>query len=628
MEHLIKHTRHLLKLIIFLSIASLMACDNQSDSQYAFITASVEGTETDAPATKTIANRQGKNHLPPEVTRIEFNITDSEGVNSTAVLNIGPETQTINFRVFANRDLVIRVDVYSGDTLSFQGESPVAALRPGQTFPFSIEADPVGGTPPPPPPIPQPLSTGFQSIDTLFDPAVFGAYAEDVAIDGDFAYLASRNSGLIIADIRDRNNIKAVSAINPFEGFRRISEVRVQADPVSESNYAYALNGDELSVIDVSNPLLPVAVSSLAFSETVGDLTISGNLAYVHGTSNSTNVFIIDISDPANLSQVGIFQAPIRITDTSVSGQTLYVRSQGIQIVDVSDPVNPVEVALLPVEFSQPDAIHADNTTLYVENRLPGNKIAVDIIDVSDINNITVLSTITSRISDIRGLHVFNNRLYISGNTLSVYDISDKTAPVLLGNVGDIAFTGNLDVANAIYIANTDRGLKIVEFSDLSTLTPRTSYDTSGGFTSRVAVQNNVAYITVGDFNDATNSGLHIVDISDITNPQRISILPIARPFTVTTAGNFAYVIDTSRTDNFRNLSIIDISVPASPSIRSVFALQGSRSNSTISNMTIQGNRLFTSSGEVVDVSDPDNPSTVVDLNVRMILVTLITHYE
>ncbi|VAW64980.1 hypothetical protein MNBD_GAMMA11-134, partial [hydrothermal vent metagenome] len=44
------------------------------------------------------------------------------------------------------RDLVIRVDVYSGDTLSFQGQSIVPALRPGQIFPFEIEADPVGET--------------------------------------------------------------------------------------------------------------------------------------------------------------------------------------------------------------------------------------------------------------------------------------------------------------------------------------------------------------------------------------------------------------------------------------------------------------------------------------------------
>lgn len=150
METLLKQSSSLLKFILFFSFAVLAACDNQSDnSQYAFLTATVEGTDNSA-ATKTIINRQGKNHLPPDVTRIDFNITDSEGINTTASLAVGPETTTLNIRVFANRNLVIRVDVYAGDTLAFQGQDNVAALRPGQAFPLSIEADPVGGTPPPP----------------------------------------------------------------------------------------------------------------------------------------------------------------------------------------------------------------------------------------------------------------------------------------------------------------------------------------------------------------------------------------------------------------------------------------------------------------------------------------------
>jgi len=233
----------------------------------------------------------------------------------------------------------------------------------------------------------------------------------------------------------------------------------------------------------------------------------------------------------------------------------------------------------------------------------------VDIVDVSDINNMTVLSTITSRISDIQGLYVVNNNLYISGSSLSVYDTRDKSIPVLIGEVQDIAFTGNIDVADAIYIPATNRGLKVVEFSDLSTLVPSINYDASGGFASSISIQNNFAYISVVDFNNTANSGLHIVDISDTTNPQRVNIVPIERPSTVETAGNFAYVIDNGA--NQRNLSIIDITVPTSSSIRSVLALQRGGAD-----MLIQNNRLFISSGEVIDISNPDSPSTFTNLNV------------
>ncbi len=616
MEPLLKQTSSVLKFILFFSFAILAACDNQSDnSQYAFLSASVEGTDANnAPTTKAVIIRQGKNDLPPEVTRIDFDITDSEGVNTTATLAIGPQTNTINIRVFANRNLVVRVDVYAGDTLAFQGQDNIAALRPGGTSILNIEADPVGGTTPPPPANPQPLPIGFQAIDKLFTPGAFNAYAEDVDIDGNFAYIASRDSGLIIADISDKNNIKAISAVNPFDptSNRRISEVVVQANLGGGEvsiNYAYTINGREMRVLDVSNPLLPVEIASLVFSETVANLTIVGNQAYVHGVPNSSNVFIIDISDPANLRQISTFQALSSISDISVSAQTLYVysRGQGVQIINVIDPTNPVAEALFPVNIIRSYAIDADNNTLYVEKDLPGNITAVDIVDVSDINNINVLSTITNGRNDIQGLHVFNNSLYLSGNTLSVYDISNKAVPVLIGNVENISFTGNLDVANgSVYIANTDRGLKITELSDLSALVPPTNYLTPGAFTSDVSIQDNFAYVAITDRNNTANNGLHIVNVSDVANPQLVSIVPVtARPSTVKAAGNFVYMIDDAS-----NLHIIDITDPTSPVINSVYPLQGRRTG-----MSIQGNRVFISSGEVVNVSDPTTPSTITNLN-------------
>jgi len=393
---------------------------------------------------------------------------------------------------------------------------------------------------------------------------------------------------------------------------RRISEVAVQANLGGGEvtiNYAYIINGSEMRVYDVSTPSSPVEVASLVFSETAGDLTIAGGLAYVHGVPNSSNVFIIDISDPTNLRQVGTFQASASISDISVSAQTLYVysRGQGVQIVNISDPTTPVAEALFPVNIVRSYAIHANNNTLYVEKDLPGNITAVDIVDVSDINNINVLSTIINGRNDIQGLHVFNNNLYLSGNTLSVYDISNKAAPVLIGNVENISFTGNLDEANGtVYIANTVRGLKIAELSGLSTLTSPTNYLTPGAFTSDVSIQNNFAYAAITDRNNIANNGLHIVNVSDVTNPQLVTVVPItARPSTVKAAGNFVYMVDDAS-----NLHIIDITDPTSPVVSSVYPLQGRQTG-----MSIQGNRVFISSGEVVDVTDPTTPSTITNLN-------------
>ncbi|VAW70883.1 hypothetical protein MNBD_GAMMA09-1219, partial [hydrothermal vent metagenome] len=149
MDHLLKYTNSLLKLFVFLSMTSLIACNDQSNSDpYAYLNARVQGSTTPATkasADKTIINQQNKSDLPADVTRIEFIISDSEGETTTGSLSVGPQTDSISLRVLPHRDLNVTINVYSGDTLSYQGQSVVAALAPGQVFPLSIEADPVGG---------------------------------------------------------------------------------------------------------------------------------------------------------------------------------------------------------------------------------------------------------------------------------------------------------------------------------------------------------------------------------------------------------------------------------------------------------------------------------------------------
>ncbi len=140
--------RRLLKLFILLSIATLLACSDQNNNDsYAYLNASVQGStaSTGKTANKTTGVRQSKSNIPADVTKIDFIITDSEGETTTGSLSVGPQTDTISLRVLPHRGLNVTVNVYSGDTLSYQGQSVVAALYPGEVYPLKIEANPIGG---------------------------------------------------------------------------------------------------------------------------------------------------------------------------------------------------------------------------------------------------------------------------------------------------------------------------------------------------------------------------------------------------------------------------------------------------------------------------------------------------
>jgi len=119
------------------------------------------------------------------------------------------------------------------------------------------------------------------------------------------------------------------------------------ADVAVAGNYAYVANLEAgLRVIDVSNPSAPFEVGVYASSKAVG-VTIAGSYAYV--AEESYGLRIIDISNPVAPFQVGLFDPEgYYIMKSAVESGYAYLAAfeTGVVMLDVSNPAESVMVGL------------------------------------------------------------------------------------------------------------------------------------------------------------------------------------------------------------------------------------------------------------------------------------------
>ena len=194
---------------------------------------------------------------------------------------------------------------------------------------------------------------------------LFGGYG--VAVSGHYAYVAAQGclsgqpcpnssvgNSFAVIDISSISSPKIVAYIHnsalpsPWNG----SSALLHATAVSISgNYAYvtAAYSDQLTVIDISNPLSPKIVASLRDTLKLlfpVDVAVSGNYAYVVDQISVGRITVVDVSNPANPKVVGTLSVAAlngayRIR---LRGDFAYVSSSSthaVAVVDISNPLTP-----------------------------------------------------------------------------------------------------------------------------------------------------------------------------------------------------------------------------------------------------------------------------------------------
>ena len=399
---------------------------------------------------------------------------------------------------------------------------------------------------------------GFAQQDIIAPINHWGGYAENAAVQGDYAYLVKGGS-LTILDISGAEMEKVAALILPDE--------RTPIDIFVHGNYAYYfVNGSDsaLQIVDISNPTTPffVGVAAGLFQEWGSvDIYASGDYVYL---AMEESFKVVDVSVPAAPYVVSTLE--ISVNAVFIVNNHAYVGgNNNFKIFDVANPAAPVEIGSCTITSAV--SVFVQGSFAYIGTNKYDHS-GMFIIDISDSQNPFEAGFFETKIVD--GPDTFYKR------------------PCEVVVEGDYAYVGCTD--GWLFIADVSEANNPVETGKLEL--------TEGAFPSAksIDVKYPNAYIATG----ASSAGFLKINIEDPANPEIENRLE--EPWDIL---NMYSWIEKLYVSSFERLWIYDCSEPEKP------LLLGSDAGwPELRRIFIKCNNLYglrDSSMFIIDVADPGN---------------------
>jgi len=473
--------------------------------------------------------------------------------------------------------------------------------------------------------------------------------AYDIAVNGDYAYIAAGESGIKVVDVSDYEKPDLVNSVDDIEGYSR--RIRSLNDLVfliySEVGGDYPYRSDStsnfLAIYSAENPSELELISEIQLHDGwVSQFIISERHVFTTITFSSdgeSQGFLqeIDYTDLENPQITTLWSAEEFIRDVCFMDDfflivTGYNDNGNLLILDISDPDNISATPLFEeVELSGfAYALYRDNI-IYLSYNYGSEFVC---IDVSDIENPEILGSCNLPEWGCGG-HVFdmeisNNFLYVAYNNsycggfntperdgdedsfVAVIDISDPNSLEVIGYndppwVCDFGhYSRGIEISGDNVFVALGAGMKIMDYFDPEDV-GTTGYFESGGSNWDLEINGDNLFL-VRKFNDFSrwNAGgsVQVFDIEDVENIDTITYLGL-RVNDIVIEGNLAFTAGDE-------LAIWDIS-----NIREINDIQSMEINSR--NLRIEDTLLATISPEddessnlyIINISDPSDPEII-----------------
>lgn len=465
-------------------------------------------------------------------------------------------------------------------------------------------------------------------------PQITGVYSaanadlHDIAVAGDYAYLADKNSGLLIVNVAAPAG-PDLTALYPMP--------IGATDVVITGGHAYVLDGQDLWVVDVGDPTNPKAMGHYDTSAAAIDIAVDGDYAYV--AAGWQGIWILDISNPAGLVELAFSRtsnaysydhsvavvngfayvgetewlrvvdirspsAPKELTLYRIASPSTKMSAQGhmvsmaagiagLRLFDVSDPAQPQEVGYqgIPVRVNG----------ISIVKDLAYLACGVDGLWIVDVSNPAALKAVVryDTPGEALAVEIAGNYAYLADQAsgLRIIDVSNPAQPLEVGSFDTSGWAQEIAVdGRYVYVADAYAGLRILDVGDPATPVEVGSYKTEG-WVEDVAVAGAYAYVA------AAHTGLHIIDISDPANPFEVGFYRTPdRAYNLVLAGDYAYVAS-----YYGGLQVVDVRDPAKPFKTGSYETPGDAYD-----LALVGNQLYIADMyagvRVLDVDDPTNP--------------------
>ncbi|MEL7251478.1 MAG: tail fiber domain-containing protein [Bacteroidota bacterium] len=348
-------------------------------------------------------------------------------------------------------------------------------------------------------------------------------------------------------------------------------------DIKAAGHYLYIIehNSDKISVYDISDPINPTLASSLSLpsSAKLYSLAIAGDYAYAVSFTETDNLYVIDISDPTNISNTGSYDIGSRCRDIQIQDNMAYVLDQTgdkLRVLDISMPTAPTQIGELAIDA--PSALFIEGNYAYIGDGISTN-MGLHVVDITtpsvpvllsymatstneypthlikvgnylyfgtldsggtpviDLNDPLAPVELSNEIGSNEGLTYDNNTLYVyssSGGGLLIYNITDGSNPALIAVTGpDNTASDIVTSGDYVYVLDSDYNQLLV-FPKLTYYVPAVAdgtatflelYDDLGDHTASENIQLNNRFLS----NDGDNEGINITDNGDVTFSGKIT---------------------------------------------------------------------------------------------------------
>jgi hypothetical protein len=273
-------------------------------------------------------------------------------------------------------------------------------------------------------------SYGLQIIDCSnpAQPVRLGGYntfgtALSVAISGNFAYIADGENGFVVIDVSNPTTPRKIA------GYAAMSGRHVAVGGA----YAYVSSNRPLAIIDISDPLDPEPISSVALPGIVAGCSVSQSYAYV--ASGIGGFHVLDTSDPFAPRTLGTTSLLTNTVRVATAGPLAFVAdlTNGVRVIAAQNPAVMDVIAHIPIPGNIRDLVVSSN---YVY--LFGSE-GMQIVDVSNAEDMRVVGSYSGfRPTSGAGITVFNQYAFLIDLTSSIgyheiVKISEPTTPIRVG---------------------------------------------------------------------------------------------------------------------------------------------------------------------------------------------------
>ena len=378
-----------------------------------------------------------------------------------------------------------------------------------------------------------------------------------------------------------------------------------------QDNYAYLLNREGLYIINISDIRNPKITSVFEYSGEwkCTEIFIKDNFAYLLDWNDG--LIILDISSKSNPEVLGTYLEITKTYDFYVSGDYAFIAhgQEGLTVLDISDPENPFELNRFGEDFI--NTIDSKNNYAFI--------FSFEKLSVLDVNN--PASPVLVGECKISGFLfqtcIKDNRIYIIDDFFGfrIINIEDLTAPYIENylRVGDYSLEDVTVSGNYAFLANSSRGLEIINIEDLLNIQKLNTYD-EGNFANDIGIYKNFVYIN--DFYEFNiiNTG----NPKKLKTIQKIQIKNFAEhKYSISILYQYYNYICLKTDEPQNTLRVYDVSLPVQPREVNAFKSTGGNSIFVFKNYAYV---IFPSDIRVFDITDPVFPEETgsVDINIYL----------